>query len=155
MIVPAAQRGTTTVEFAIAGAALFLVLFGAVEVARMMFARSVLEEGVRRGARLAAVCPLNDPAIATRASFNNGTGVALLPGLTGGNMRVEYLNAAGAVLGNPAGTYGQIQYVRVTVQDYTMPLIIPFLSLVFDANGLSSTLPRESLGVSPGAVTPC
>jgi len=149
------QKGTTTVEFAIAGVALFLVLFGAVEMGRMMFARSLLEEGVRRGARLAAVCPLNDPAIATSAAFNTTGGQTMLPGLTGSNMRVDYLDGAGAVLGNPAGAYAQIQYVRVTVQNYTMPLMIPFMSLVFQANGLSSTLPRESLGVSPGAVTPC
>jgi Flp pilus assembly protein TadG len=148
------QRGTTTVEFAVAGVALFMVLFASVEVARMMYARSLLEEGVRRGARLAAVCPLNDPAIAARATFNTGNG-AILPGLTTANMRVEYLNATGTVLGNPGGAYSQIQYVRVSVQNYTMPLLIPFMNAVFQANSLSSTLPRESLGVSPGAVTAC
>jgi len=148
------QLGTTTVEFAVAGAALFIVLLGVIEVSRMMYAHTVLEEGVRRGARLAAVCPVNDPAIAAGAAFTDG-GPPLLPGFSTANIQVSYLNSAGTVVGDLVGGYTQIRYVRVAVQNYTQPLLVPFLSTVFAPANVSATLPRESLGVSPAAVTAC
>jgi Flp pilus assembly protein TadG len=142
------------VEFAVAGTALFIVLLGVIETSRMMYAHTVLEEGVRRGARLAAVCPLNDPAIAAAAAFAGG-GPPLLPGFTTSNIQVTYLNSSGAVVGDLVGGYTQIRYVRVAVQNYTQPLLVPFLSTVFAPVGVSATLPRESLGVSPTAVNAC
>jgi hypothetical protein len=149
------QRGTTVVEFAIAGTVFFMILFAAIEMARMMFARSVLEEGVRRGARLAAVCPLAEAeTIKGRAAFTAG-GDPLLPGFGPANLQLQYLNAAGAALGDPAGNFNNIRYVRVTVQNYTMPLLIPFMSVIFQPNGMSSTLPRESLGVAAEGFTTC
>lgn len=155
-------QGTTTVEFAIAGSVFFLVLFGAIEVARMMWARSVLEEGVRRGARLAAVCrPEDSAAVRQRASFPQGGGAALVPGFTSANLRVEYLDSTGVVRATDpsvavaANVYVSIRYVRVTVQNFTMPLVIPFLNRIFQPNGMSSTLPRESLGVAAEGFTTC
>ena len=58
------QRGATTVEFAIIGVAMLLVLFGVIEVGRAMFVMNALGEATRRAARMAAVCPLNDTAAA-------------------------------------------------------------------------------------------
>ena len=150
------NRGITTVEFAIVAVALFLTLFGAIGVSRMMFARTLLEEGVRRGARLATVCPLNDPAITRAAAFAGGGGSSpFLYGLSSSNFAVQYLDANGAVMANPAGTYLNIRYVRVSLQNFTMPLLIPYVSNVFAPTNLSSTLPAESLGVSATAVTAC
>jgi hypothetical protein len=143
------------VEFAVAGVMLFLLLFGVLELGRMMFARAALEEGVRRAARLAAVCPLNDPAIVRAGMFDSGSGATLLPDLAAGNFALIYLNASGAVIANPAGSFTQIRYVRVAVQNYSFPLLIPMLDVSFIANGVSSTLPAESLGVTTTAVVAC
>jgi hypothetical protein len=150
-----AQGGTTTVEFAIVGLALFIVLFGTIEVSRMMVARAMLEESVRRGARLAAVCPVNDPGIQQRAVFPGGSQTAIVRGLTTNNLQVQYLDAAGNVLANPAGAFTAIRFVRVTLQGFTLPLFIPLLDVILTPARVSSTLPAESLGVTPTAVTPC
>jgi Flp pilus assembly protein TadG len=153
-----AQRGITAVEFVIVSVALFLTLFGVLEVSRMMFARTLLEEGVRRGARLAAVCPVNDAGVARAAAYSGaGTNSTMLSDLTTANFLVQYLDQNGAVVANPAtpANYVNIRFVRVSVQGYNMPLAIPFMSAIFTPTNLSSTLPAESLGVSSTAVTAC
>ena len=144
------QAGTTTVEFAICGAVLITMILAVIELSRAMFMLSVLKEGVRRGARTAAVCPINDPAIASTATF------ATLPGLSSSNVVVEYLNSNGAVIGNPGANFGLIDYVRVRLVNYQIQLWIPFMSAAFPAPGFTVTLPRESLGVPrTGVVSPC
>lgn len=148
--------GITTVEFAIVAVALFVTLFGAIEVSRMMYARTLLEEGTRRGARLAVVCPVNDPAVTQAAAFA-AAGSSLLRGLTPANFRVDYLDASGNPVANPGAvnSFPNIRYVRVSVQNFTMPLAIPFANFIFQTQGIASTFPAESLGVSPEGVTPC
>ena len=144
------ERGTTTVEFAICGSVVILVILGGLEMSRAMFMLSVLKESTRRGARVAAVCPVNDPAIVQATTFAN------LPGLTPQNVTVEYLNQAGATIGNPAGNFGTIEYVRVRIVNYQLELFIPFVSRLFASHQFAVTLPRESLGVPrTGVVTPC
>lgn len=152
----AAQRGTTTVEFAIVGAIVFLLIFAAIEASRAAFARSMLEEGARRGARLAAVCPLNDPYISNAARFvERDRGLRLIPNLTADMVSVAYLDATGTVLPNPAANFTAINFVRVTIAGYETALFIPFLNLTYRPGALSSTLPVESLGVSPTEILPC
>jgi Flp pilus assembly protein TadG len=144
------ERGTTTVEFAISGAVIITVILAVIELSRAMFMLSVLSEGTRRGARVAAVCPINDPAIAQTTRFAN------IPGLTTQNVAVEYLNQAGTVIPNPTGNFGTIEYVRVRIVNYQMQLWIPFVSAIFPSPQFAVTLPRESLGVPrTGVVTPC
>ena len=58
------QGGLTTVEFAIVGLVLLTTLFAIIEFGRIVFTYNVLQEGARRAARVAAVCAVNDPAIA-------------------------------------------------------------------------------------------
>jgi hypothetical protein len=126
------------------------VMLAVIELSRAMFTLSVLNEGTRRGARVAAVCPLNDPAIVQTTMF------ATLPGMTAQNVVVEYLNQAGGVLGDPAGNFGAIDYVRVRVVNYQIQLWIPFLAAAFGTPEFAVTLPRESLGVPrSGVVSPC
>lgn len=144
------ERGTTTVEFAICGAVVILVILGGIEVNRAMFTLSVLKESTRRGARVAAVCPVNDPAISQATTF------ASLPGLTTQNVRIEYLNQAGTLIANPAGNFGTIEYVRVRIANYQLQLLIPYVNRIVNSPEFAVTLPRESLGVPrTGVVTPC
>lgn len=144
------EYGTTTVEFAICGVVVITVILAAIELSRAMFTLTVLSEGTRRGARVAAVCPINDPAIAQTTAF------ASLPGLTTQNVMVEYLNQAGTAIANPAGNFGTIEYVRVRIVNYQIQLWIPFVNRIFPSPQFSVTLPRESLGVPrSGVITPC
>jgi hypothetical protein len=138
----ARQRGVTTVEFAIVGLLLFVLIFGIIELSRTIFTHNMLQEGVRRAARIAAVCPVGDPAVADAAVFMP------LPGLSTANVVVEYLDANGAPVGDPGGAgYGLIRYVRVRIVDYAFRISLPLFPPVIQAPGFTSTLPRESLGV--------
>lgn len=145
------QSGTTTVEFAIVGAVVITLLFAVIEFGRIIFTLSVLNEGARRAARVAAVCDVGNAAIANAAVF------ATLPGLSTSNVLTEYLGQNGAPLGDPSGgDYGSIRYVRVRIVDYSFGIAIPFIAPVFTAPEFSSTLPRESLGVPKfGAAPAC
>lgn len=153
------QTGLTTVEFAIIGALALLVLFAVIEFGRSMFVLNALAEGTRRGARIAAVCPINDPAIAEVAVFNipgGGANSPIINGLTTGNVSVEYLDANGIPLVNPAGTFILIRHVRVRIVNFQHQMLIPFGTYVFPTPDFATVLPRESLGVPrTGAVTPC
>jgi hypothetical protein len=139
------QRGLTTVEFAIVGALLFILLFAVLEFGRLMYTFAVLGEGTRRAARLAAVCPIGSPNIRNTADFSE------LPGFRRGNVDVTYLNAAGI----PTGLYTAIDYVQVQIVNYRIPLTIPFLDPTVTAPPFKVTMPRESLGVASTEFIPC
>lgn len=138
------QSGITTVEFAIVGLLLIITFLVVIEFGRLLFTYNVLQEGARRGARVAAVCPVADPAITEAALLLE------LPGLTATNVRTQYLAENGAVLGDPAGTnYTDIRFVRVSLVEYDFDLFIPtpMLPSRLRAREFAVTLPRESLGV--------
>jgi len=150
------QHGLTTVEFAIVAAVLFMMIFGVIEAGRAYFVASALDEATRRGARMAAVCPINDPAIAQAAAFNN----TLIPGLDAGDIVVEYLDDSANVVANPTDPAGfiTIRFVRVRVVGFQHQLFIPLVSALsqFTMPEYATIIPRESLGIPrTGVVTPC
>lgn len=151
------QSGVTTVEFAVIGAVFFMVLFGVIEFGRALFVVNSLTEATRRGARMAAVCPVGDPKPASVAVFAaGGSNSTVVYGLNTGNIVVEYLDQNGAVLANPATSFGLIHYVSVRVTGFAMPLMIPLVFPTLTLNGFKTILPRESLGVPrSGAIEPC
>jgi hypothetical protein len=152
------QHGLTTVEFAIIGGIAMVALFAVFEIGRVFFVFNALEEATRRGARMAAVCQLNDAAISEVAVFNTsggGSNSPLIPGLSTGNIEVRYLNSGGAVIADPVGNYDQITYVRVRIVAFQHQLLIPLFVRTFTMPNFSTVLPRESLGISPDGVTPC
>lgn len=157
------QTGTATVEFAIVAAVLFLMIFGVFEVARAYFVYSALEEVTRRGSRLAAVCPVGDPAIPRLAVFNASGDAGespLIRGLQPSNVIIDYLDANGAVIALPTelANFLQIRFVRARVVGFEHRINVPFVAGVsaFNMPDFVSILPRESLGIPrEGAVTPC
>jgi Flp pilus assembly protein TadG len=152
------QAGIACVEFAIVAAVLFMVMFGVIEFGRALFTANALVESTRRGARVAAICPIGDPRPAQVAVFADAGGASLIArDLTTANVVVEYLNQAGTVLANPAGNFTQIQFVRVRIVNYTMQLQIPFVMPELLMPAFTATLPVESLGYSPTqqAFLPC
>lgn len=145
------QKGIATVEFAIIGAVLMVILFGVLEFGRFLMTYAVLNEGTRRAARVATVCPVNDPSIAAAAGFAN------LPRFTNANVAIDYLDQTGAVVGSPATAAGlaNIRYVRVRIVSYTHDLLIPFHQFSFTTAAFPAVLPRESLGIVNGVATAC
>jgi len=140
------QQGLYLVEFAIVAGVFFFIMFALLEVARMMFVWSALDSMTQRGARVAAVCPLNDPAVADVAIYDG----SMVPGITAANIGVRYLTEAGA----PATTRGATRLVEVSIQNYTHQMLIPatlsgFVAPLLTAPSFTTTRPAESLGRNP------
>ncbi len=150
------QQGLSSVEFALVAVVLFTLIFGVIEVGRALFVASALDEATRRGARMGVVCPINDPAIAQAAAFNN----ALIPGLDASDIVVDYLDDSASIVGNPADPAGfiTIRYVRVRVVGFQHQMFIPLVTPLsqFTMPEYATVLPRESLGIPrTGVVTAC
>lgn len=162
------QKGLATVEFAIIGALLLLVLLAVIEFGRLVFVWNSVTEATRRGVRVAVVCPVNDPAIRNVTVFNDDATAgpsALLNGLTTADVTVDYLDAGGNLLVcdvcNCDDTCGDaafvsIKYVQVGINNFQHNLLLPPpFNLTLTVPTFESTLPRESLGVVPGVGTQC
>ena len=143
------SRGTTALEFAIVIATLLVVIFGILDLSRIVYLRMTLEEGVRRAARLAAVCPPDSPLIKKAALFQDSAaqGVAIA-GATLENVNVIYLNESGLLV-DPLSQFTSVRFVRVSVDGVSLSLFIPFFTDVFAPTNISSTSSAESLGVLP------
>ena len=136
------QQGTTVVEFAVVGVVFFTVMFALIDFSRIFFSLAALDESTRRGARVAAVCPVDDPHIKQVALFGG-----LVPTLTTGNVLLEYLDIDGAPLTSPGGAeYGDIRYVRVSNQNFQLQTFIPGIAGMIQMPSFATTIPSESLG---------
>ncbi len=131
------QQGAHIVEFAVAATALFMLLFGVIEVARLLFMWNSLAEATQRGAQVAAVCAQDSPHIEAAVRF--------LPQLEGNGAVTTVYNADG---------FGNIMSVTVTLTGYQFQLMIPFFSPLLTAPDFSTTLPIENFGATPG-IPPC
>lgn len=162
------MRGVYVVEFAIIGLLLFTLLFGVLEMGRLYFTVNTLNETVRRGARLAAVCDISDPRILRRAIFNaaeDAGGSSLIRDLETADLTLTYLDGNGAPVASPGDTsdtggFRTIRYVQLRVDNFTFDLLIPGLGRQLTLPAFRATLPRESLGRHGEAgvvpeITPC
>lgn len=154
------SRGTVLIEFTLVAALFFLLLFAIIEFSRLLFVWHALSESTRRAARLASVCQVSAAEqldVRTLAVLQPG----LLPDFGPDNLQLNYLDAAGApVTGDltEAATFSRIRFVQARVINYRLQLMIPFLSVDLDellAPAFSTTLPRESLGITPSGYTDC
>ncbi|WP_207062075.1 TadE/TadG family type IV pilus assembly protein [Motiliproteus sp. SC1-56] len=151
------QAGMHSVEMAIVSSVFFMLLFAVLEVGRALFVWNLLDEGVRRGARLAAVCPVPSTDAIQRAVTFGGSFVAGL-NATDTSVKVEYLPESGApVIEDPVANFTAIRYVRVVISNFSFRFLIPLVDLSVTAPDFSATLPSESLGVAPFGFTspPC
>jgi Flp pilus assembly protein TadG len=136
------QKGAETVEFALVAIVFFAVIFTVIEFGRAMFTWNALTEATRRGARLAAVCPVGSSIPIQVALFGPQAGSLtaspVLPGLTSAMVSVTY----------PANA------VQVSIVGYTHTLIIPLWGTTVTAPPFTTTLPRESMGAVPTYTSP-
>ena len=159
------MRGTYVVEFAVIGLLVFTLLFGVVEMGRLYLTVNALDEAVRRGTRLAAVCNISDPVVLRRAIFNaagNAGNSQLIGDLATTHLTLTYLDVNGAQVANPADLvsvngFRAIRYVRLSLQNFVFNLFIPGFGVPITLPAFRATLPRESLGrhSDSGEITPC
>jgi len=143
------MRGITTVEFTIISSVLLVLLFACIEFGRATYTFAALNEGTRRAARLAAVCPVNDPKITAAVNFMG------VYGFSNANVSVNYLDGNGVSLGATPALVN-VRYVRVSIVGYTLSLAIPLVSPTLTSPSFTVTIPVESLGVSnTGVSTAC
>lgn len=160
------QRGAAMVEFALIALLFFVILFGIIEFARAMFVYNTLVEATRRGARVAAVCPVSSTGInqvELSTIFDtpeDGKDTPLL-GLTTNNVIVKYFDSTMIEITTlPADNevtspiYDNIAFVQVAIAqpddegkiEFLHNLIIPGFSGSFNVPPIATTLPSESLG---------
>jgi Flp pilus assembly protein TadG len=145
------QTGSYTVEFAIVGLLFFILLFAAIEVGRVLYTWHGLAEATRRGARIAAVCPVGHSAPAKVAVFSSPDGAdgsPIFPGLSTANVVVQYLDRYGGTITSPASNFNAIRYVRVAIEGYQHQFLVPLFTSTLSAPTFETVLPRESLGVT-------
>lgn len=154
------EHGTFIVEFAIIAAGLFILLFAVIELSRLIYIWNTINEATRRGARVAAVCPISEKDIVKRAtvfgSYNSVTGVysgddsAILSDLDITDVNVTHFAADGVT---PSDVWEEVSYVRVSI-DYDVTPLIPFFETEITLPTFETTLPAESLGFVPDTVNP-
>lgn len=142
------QRGAAAVEFAIVSLVFFTMLFGAIEVGRLMFLWNTAAEVTRLGARMAVVCsPTSTSRDAIRARMRQ-----LLPHIAATDITVAYTTAAlGACDDLTPATTCQLATVSLTP---TTPIktFIPLGTLSVVMPPFSTTLYRESMQSTFGGV---
>jgi len=171
------QRGAQTVELALTFFTFIVILVGIVELIRALWMWTVLGEATRRGARVAAVCDINDPAIYRAAT-------AIPIGLTPANVTVayRYLHSSDPMI--PPAAFTTVAYgfgsapsseevatiraaskvfVRVGITNFNPPFAFLFPwedrdetgraaltpTAGFLARYFDTTMPAESLGWNP------
>lgn len=178
------QAGTAAVEFAVVALFFFTLVFGILEIARIMYVINTLQEVTRRAAAAAVnVYPTDTAAIANLkqdAVFRSSPGeLFLAPPITDSYVRIEYLAYDLSViptssLASCAATNQQtcmanprsgscIRFVQVQVCDpsNTSACISPQSRAMFPLVSLPIPLPKaptispvETLGYK-GGVSPC
>lgn len=162
------MQGVYVVEFAVIGLVLFMLLFGVLEFGRLYFTVNAMDEVVRRGARLAAVCDIRDPVVLRRAIFNEAADTgssSLIASLETSNLQLDYFDKHGVQVAAPddltsASGFRAIRFVRLRIENFPFNLLIPGLDGAITLPVFQSTLPRESLGRHPESgvtpeITPC
>jgi Flp pilus assembly protein TadG len=138
------ERGVSMPELALGGVMFFTAMFGIIEFARAMVAYNALSEGVRRGARYAALKPASDinkvKNMVVYGTETTGT-TPIAHGLTTANVTVTYTG-----YGMKSGQ------VKVLVSGYRFYFNVPLIGSNYKMKDFSATANAESAGVIPGAI---
>lgn len=178
------QSGTTAVEFALLAAMFFMLVFGLIETARLLFVYNTLQEVTRRAAAAAAsVYPADADALAAvrrHAVFRNSPGgLIVAPPVTDAHIRLDYLRSDLSVIGPanwPASAAANrqmcmlnpraptcIRFVQARVCDIededecnvvTSRMLLPMIDLRVPLHRATTIVPVESFGYVPGTAPP-
>lgn len=142
------SRGATAVELALVLSLLISLVLGVVDLARWTLAAEGLHEGARLGARLAAVCDVQDPVVSDRVRQRLTTLSGVDDGTTSamsGVMPTILLNY------EPSGcNTASCTAVRVTLQGAAMPGVAPWWTGPLALPTAMVEVPRESLRSTVG-----
>lgn len=140
------SQGVYVVEFAIIGIILFVVLFAVIEFGRLLLTVNALNESARRGARLAAVCNIDDPHVLRAAMFveDDGLRSSLFGDIDEVTVDLNYLDDSG----KPSSNFAGIRFVEITISGFRFNLMIPLPGVggLLPLQTFRAVLPRESLG---------
>jgi Flp pilus assembly protein TadG len=142
------QEGVVAIEFALVAPLLCLLLFGVVEMGRLLWTWNAAVEATRLGARLAVVCDVDRSLGAPIKSRMR----AELPILADANITIEYMNPVDTV--DPACTNDDCKAARVRLSGLTYDTIIPFLPLSLTLPAFSTTLRKEYMSSTGNQVCP-
>ena len=137
-----AQRGVAAVEFALISSLLFTLLFGVMEMGRLLWTWNAAVEATRLGARLSVVCDIGDADIKARM-------ITRLPVLAATNISITYLNPPAAP---NTCTAANCKAVRVALSGYTHDTIIPFMPLSLTLPAFGTTLRKEFMNSTANEV---
>lgn len=178
------QAGTAAVEFALVAIIFFVLAFGIIEVARLLFVLNTLHEVTRRAAAAAVnVYPRDTDATATirqRAIFRNSPGdLMLAKPVTDEHIRLEYLRFDLTVI--PQASWPEsaaanrqicminpraptcIRFVQARVCDpgetgqcsrVMSEMLLSLIDLRVPFHRATTIVPVESLGYVPGTLPP-
>ena len=127
---PFKQRGVAAVEFALIASIFFTLVFGVMEMGRILFYMNTAAEATRLGARVAVVCDVNAAIIKTKM-------INMLGILTAADININYTPAT--------CNASTCESVTVSVTKSNIRTFIPFIPLRFNLPAFSTSLPRESL----------
>jgi Flp pilus assembly protein TadG len=145
---PLRQEGAVAVEVALVMPILCLLLFGIVEMGRLLWTWNAAVEATRLGARLAVVCDV-DRSLGAPIKSRMRT---MLPLLANSNITIEYMNPVDTV--DPSCTNDDCKAARVRLSGLTYTPIIPFMSLSLSLPGFSTTLRKEYMSSASNEVCP-
>lgn len=178
------QAGTAAVEFALLAAIFFTLMFGIIELARLLFVFNTLHEVTRRAAAAAVnVYPRDANGVAgvkQYAIFRNSTGPLVLANpVTDNYIRLEYLRSDLSVI--PETSWPEsaaanrqicminpraptcIRFVQVRVCDAAdtgqckavpAQMLLSLINLSVPFHRATTIVPVESLGYVPGTLPP-
>jgi len=145
---PQRQAGAVAVEVALVMPLLCLLLFGIVEMGRLLWTWNAAVEATRLGARLAVVCDVDRSLGAPIKSRMR----SMLPLLANSNITIEYMNPVDTV--DPSCTNDDCKAARVRLSGLTYKPIIPFMSLPLNLPGFTTTLRKEYMSSASNEVCP-
>lgn len=136
------QRGLAAVEFAIVALLLFTLVFGVIEMGRLLWTWNAAVEATRHGARLAMVCDQDDSQI--KAAM-----IQRLPALTAQQIVVSYLNPPAA---DNTCTAADCKAVRVSLRNLTHQALIPLVPLRLTLPPFATTQRKEFMNSTANEV---
>jgi Flp pilus assembly protein TadG len=132
------QRGATAVEFAIVASLFLTLMLGIMEMGRVLYYWNAAVEATRLGARVAAVCDVNAPAIKTQMQ----TILSILPAA---KIDISYEPS-------PCDLNTCTSVTVSILSGASVPTYIPFVPLALKLPAFSTTLPRESMLSTVGGI---
>jgi len=130
------QKGLYLIEFALISGAFFLTVFTVIDMARIFYLLNAASEATRHGARVAAVCDVNDAQIKTSMIDKIGNA-----NLTEGEIDVSY---------QPGGCdVSNCETITVSLTNVSFNTILGF---TVSSPDFATTLPRESMSSTNNSI---